>query len=201
MSLLGPTIEEVRAALAQDGSASSDYDLNPDVIPVEHGIKSPAAVLFPLIEQAGRLEVILTKRAQHLRHHPGQIAFPGGKVEESDASPEAAALREAEEEIGLSPDNVEVLGALDAHVTVTHFTVMPFVALVRKAFEPRLDRNEVEELIFVPLEHLADPDRYLVEGRMFRGSFRKYYTVPHGPHYIWGATARMTLGLAERMAR
>ena len=195
------TLDQIRAALSKDMSGSSDYDLNPDVIPVEQGIKSAAAVLVALKMHKGELHVILTKRAQHLRHHPGQIAFPGGKIEPSDGSPEAASLREAQEEIGLPPDNVEIFGRMAEHLTVTHFTVTPILAFVHSDFEPRLDPGEVEEMLLVPLEHLLDTSRYMVEGRMFRGSIRKYYTVPFGPHYIWGATARMALRLAERMER
>lgn len=193
-------ISQIRAALAKAGAASSDYDLNPDVIPVEHGIKSPAAVLIALIEREGALHVILTKRAQHLRHHPGQIAFPGGKVESSDASVEVASLREAQEEIGLAPESVEVFGALPEHVTVTGFAVKPILGVVRGPFEPLLDKGEVEEIIFAPLAHLLDPAKYTVQERLFLGAVRKYYTIPYGPHYIWGATARMTLGLAERIS-
>lgn len=193
-------ISQIKAALAKAGNASSDYDLNPDVIPVEHGIKSPAAVLIALMERDGALSVILTKRAQHLRHHPGQIAFPGGKVEVSDSSPEAASLREAHEEIGLPPESVEVFGKLPEHLTVTGFTVQPILGFVHEPFAPVLDEGEVEEIIFAPLSHLIDPAKYSVQGRQFRGAYRKYYTVPYGPHYIWGATARMTLGLAERIS-
>jgi 8-oxo-dGTP pyrophosphatase MutT (NUDIX family) len=193
-------IAQIKAALAKAGAVSSDYDLNPDVIPVEHGIKSPAAVLIALIEREGALNVILTKRAQHLRHHPGQIAFPGGKVEVNDASVEAASLREAYEEVGLPSETVDVFGALPEHLTVTGFTVQPILGFVRNPFEPVLDAGEVEEIIFVPLSHLIEPANYSVQGRQFRGAFRKYYTIPYGPHYIWGATARMTLGLAERIS-
>ena len=144
-------VKQIRAALAKAGAPSSDYDLNPDVIPVEHGIKSPAAVLIALIEKEGALCVILTKRAQHLRHHPGQIAFPGGKVEDSDASIEATSLREAHEEIGLPPENVELFGGLPEHLTVTGFAVQPVLGYVHSSFKPVLDPGEVEEIIFVPL--------------------------------------------------
>ncbi|WP_438990150.1 NUDIX hydrolase [Lentibacter sp.] len=193
-------LTQIKAVLAQAGTRSSDYDLNPDVIPVEHGIKSPAAVLIALIQRNGALHVILTKRAKHLRHHPGQIAFPGGKVEAGDSSAEGASLREAYEEIGLPPETVEVFGTLPEHLTVTGFTVQPILGFVHKPFTPVLDEGEVEEIIYAPLAHLIDPARYSIEGRQFRGAYRKYYTVPYGPHYIWGATARMTLGLAERIS-
>lgn len=187
--------------MAKAGATSSDYDLNPDVIPVEHGIKSPAAVLIALIEREGRLHIILTKRAQHLRHHPGQIAFPGGKVEASDTSVAAASLREAREEIGLAPGSVEIFGALPEHLTVTGFSVQPILGFVHGPFVPLLDEGEVEEIIFAPLEHFTDPTRYAVQERLLQGAVRKYYTIPYGPHYIWGATARMTLGLAERISQ
>ena len=193
-------ITQIKAALTKAGRVSSDYDLNPDVIPVEQGIKSPAAVLIALMERDGLLSVILTKRAQHLRHHPGQIAFPGGKVESDDASAEAASLREAYEEIGLPPENVEIFGGLPEHLTVTGFTVQPILGFVHRPFTPVLDEGEVEEIIYAPLSHLIDPTKYSVQRWQFRGVYRKYYTVPYGPHYIWGATARMTLGLAERIS-
>lgn len=198
--MLPDRLSQIALALKHPGPVSSDYDLNPDVIPVEHGVKSEAAVLFAMMDGAGEPKVILTKRAQHLRHHPGQIAFPGGKIEQCDSSPEAAALREAEEEIGLPSTNVEILGQLPEHRTVTGFAVRPVLGYVREFFEPRLDANEVEELILVPLDHLLDPKRYAVQGRMFRGAIRYYYTIPFGPHYVWGATARMTMALAERVS-
>lgn len=143
----------------------------------------------------------LTKRASGLKHHPGQIALPGGKVDASDADVVAAALREAEEEIGLPRDHVEVFGTLPAHETVTGFEVTPVVARVHTPFMVRPEAGEVDEVFRVPFSHVADPTRYIVEGRFFRGQHRQFYVVPWGPYYIWGATARMLRALAERVSQ
>ena len=189
------------AALDRPAGASSDFDLNPSVMPHEGRVLRQAAVLVGLWEPAGRVEVILTKRASHLKHHPGQIAFPGGKVEAFDAGPKAAALREAHEEIGLSLANVEVLAILPTHETVTGFAVTPVLGWIKDDFLAVRDPNEVEEVFTVPLAHLLSPDRYVIEGRVWLGQVRRYYAVPWGPYYIWGATARILRGLAERVAR
>lgn len=182
------------AALTRPAGPSSDFDLNPAVtLPPGRALR-PAAVLLALW---GR-DVILTKRASHLNHHPGQIAFPGGKQEPGEG-PEAAALREADEEIGLSPANVTLLGRLAPHETVTGFQMTPVLGQVKADFQPRRDPSEVEEIFTVPLSHLMDPARYVIEGRMWRGQMRRYYAVPWGPYYIWGATARILRGLAERV--
>ena len=193
-------ITRLRAAVVQDtGRASSDFDLNPDLRPVGRSLR-PAAVLMAFEPSAAGLRLYLTKRASGLKHHPGQIAFPGGKLDAADADPTAAALREAEEEIGLPRGAVEVLGAMPEHETVTGFRVTPIFGLVRHSFEPRAEAGEVEEIFTVPFDHIADSSRYIVEGRYFRGVHRRYYTVPWGPYYIWGATARMLRVLAERLA-
>lgn len=186
----------LRDALSRPGGGSSDFDLNPGLVLPPGRVLRQAAVLVPV--WGGRL--ILTKRASHLAHHPGQIAFPGGKVDASDASHEAAALREAEEEIGLPRDRVEVLGRLSRHETVTGYDVTPVLGLVRDAFDPRPEAGEVEEVFTVPLAHVLDPGNYRIERRLWRGEWRRFYTVPYGPYYIWGATARILRGLAERMA-
>lgn len=191
---MGP--EALRAALARPARPSSDYDLNPGAALANGRLLRPAAVLVAVNDGA----VILTKRASGLAHHPGQVAFPGGKVDPADASPEAAALREAEEEIGLPRDAVEVLGLLPAHETVTGFSVTPVLARVTARFTARAEAGEVDEVFAVPLAYLADAGSFRIEGRVWRGQLRRYYVVPWGPHYIWGATARILRGLADRLA-
>lgn len=190
-----PEMDRFRAALARPGGDSSDFDLNPGLQLPPGRVLRPAAVLVAIWQD----RLILTKRASHLKHHPGQIAFPGGKVEPEDGSPEAAALREASEEIALPPETVQILGRLPAHETVTGFTVTPILGHVRDIFVPVAEAGEVDEVFTVPLAHVLDPGRYVVERRRWRGEWRHYYAVPYGPYYIWGATARILRGLAERV--
>lgn len=187
-------------ALSRNGSASSDFDLNPDTVLPEGRKLRPAGVLVPIQVLDGAPHVILTKRSSHLKHHPGQIAFPGGKQDESDTDVVAAALREADEEIGLRPGNVRVLGSLPSHETVTSFSVTPVIGEVLEPFAFKPEPGEVDEVFRVPLKHVTDPANFLIEGRRWRGRMRHYYTVPYGPYYIWGATARILRGLAERVA-
>ncbi len=187
------------SALKREGGASSDFDLNPGTILPEGRKLRPAGVLVPIQMQENVPYLILTKRASHLKHHPGQIAFPGGKQDESDADVTAAALREAHEEIGLPPKNVKVLGHLAAHETVTSFMVTPVVGMITADFTVTPEPGEVDEVFRVPLAHVANPALFSVQGRHWRGQRRYYYTVPFGPYYIWGATARILRGLAERM--
>ncbi|MBL9056164.1 MAG: CoA pyrophosphatase [Rhodobacteraceae bacterium] len=190
-----PEIDRLRAALARPGGDSSDFDLNPGLVLPAGRVLRPAAVLVAIWQD----RLILTKRASHLKHHPGQIAFPGGKVDPTDESAEAAALREAREEIALPPATVELLGRLPAHGPVTGFSVTPVLGHIRDAFSPVPEVGEVEEVFTVPLSHVLNPARYVVERRLWRGEWRHYYAVPYGPYYIWGATARILRGLAERV--
>jgi 8-oxo-dGTP pyrophosphatase MutT (NUDIX family) len=187
------------AALRKNTTTSSDFDLNPDVVlPVGRKLR-PAGVLVPLLADETSCDVVLTKRSSRLKHHPGQIAFPGGKQDEGDSDVVAAALREAHEEVGLSPERVEVLGTLPTHETVTGFIVTPVIGWIDRPFDIVPEAGEVAEVFRVPLSHVTDAVQFTVQSRRWRGTRRHYYTVPFGPYYIWGATARILRGLAQRL--
>lgn len=187
---------QIEAALQKRGGSSSDFDLNPNVRLPEGRTLRQAAVLVGILPTG---DLILTKRASHLKHHPGQIAFPGGKMDKSDGSLEITAKREANEEIGLPFELVDVIGTLPTHETVTSFVVTPIVARVSEPFRPVPEIGEVEEVFRVPFEHYADPSNFRIESRRWQGRLRYFYTVPYGPYYIWGATARILRGLADRL--
>ncbi|WP_297769330.1 CoA pyrophosphatase [uncultured Roseovarius sp.] len=190
-------IARVLAALEETRAPSSDYDLNPEVVLPEGRKLRSAAVLVPIFGGEAGAQVILTKRSSALKHHPGQVAFPGGKQDATDPDIISTALREAEEEIGLDRASVEVLGFLPRHETVTGFDVTPVLARVHGVFHPRAERGEVDEIFNTPLAHLFDLSRYRVEKRRWRGDWRRYYSVPYGPYYIWGATARILRTMAD----
>jgi 8-oxo-dGTP pyrophosphatase MutT (NUDIX family) len=195
-------VEQVlRRALSLPGSDSSDFDLNPDVPLPERRVLRPAGVLIAVDVSTPVAQVILTKRSARLKHHPGQISFPGGKQDPDDTDPRAAALREAQEEIGLPRDHVQVLGELPPHETVTGFLVHPVIGLVREPFHEVPEAGEVAEVFRVPFAHVTDPTRFRIEARRWQGRRRYYYTIPYGPYYIWGATGRILRALAERVTR
>ncbi len=199
MALTRADIE--KAVLLGALGARSDFDLDPEEkVRQMPGLKRrPAAVLCPIIERSGTLHVVLTHRADHLKHHAGQVSFPGGKVEADDPSPLATALREAEEEIGMSADLVEVVGPIDPYQTGTGFRVTPFVGFVSRAWVPVIDPGEVSSVFEAPLDFLMDPANRKRDTRVWQGRERSWYAMPWEGHYIWGATAGMLKGLSDRI--
>ncbi|MEO8444360.1 MAG: CoA pyrophosphatase [Gammaproteobacteria bacterium] len=159
----------------------------------------PAAVLVALAARDGGWEVLLTRRTDHLRDHPGQISFPGGRLESLDSGFVATALREAEEEIGIAREFVEVVGFLPPHPVVTGFAVSPVVAVLRPGFSLRADPTEVAEIFGVPLDYLANPANFARTERTFRGVTLPVCDCNFGGHRIWGATAQILDTLREAL--
>lgn len=158
----------------------------------------PAAVLVPIVhgDEPG---ILLTQRAAHLTSHAGQVSFPGGRIEPGDASPEAAALREAEEEIGLAPGHVELAGRLPDYVTGTGYLITPVLGLLPDGLVLTPSPDEVAEIFTLPLSTLLDPRAPERRTRLFRGRERLFWVWPHERHYIWGATAAILVHLATRL--
>jgi 8-oxo-dGTP pyrophosphatase MutT (NUDIX family) len=178
----------------------SDWDLNPEMI-ADFAVMEPArpaAVLVPIVARS-ELTVLFTLRPEGMKQHSGQISFPGGKVEPDDPDHAAAALREAEEEIGLAREHIEPLGFLDTYRTGTGYSVAPLVAIVSPAFRLSVDRREVAEVFEVPLAFLMDEANHQKHTRPWRGRDRHYYAMPYGDRFIWGATAGMLKNLHQRL--
>lgn len=190
---------KIEGALTKSGVPSSDFDLNPALLPKLQTELKQAGVLVPLIKRPQGVQVILTKRSLTISQHAGQVAFPGGKVDPTDKDHIAAAIREADEEIGLPPSLVEVLGELPPHRTVSNFLMKPVVGWVAADFTHKIQEREVSEVFEVPLQHVINTSNFQKQSRKWQGHSRFFYTVPYGPYYIWGATARVLYSLAERM--
>ncbi|GAB4240361.1 MAG: hypothetical protein Kow0032_27970 [Methyloligellaceae bacterium] len=200
--LIAPADRET--LLVEEPPRRSDFDLNPEMDPVRDAAspqRRPAAVLIPVIDRRPEATVLLTRRTPHLRAHAGQIAFPGGRMEEGDVSPAHTALREAQEEVGLPPDHVELLGFLESYQTSTGYRVAPAVGIVTPGFEAVPDAREVEEVFEVPLRFLMSAENHELHSRPWRGSRRYYYAMPYGERYIWGATAGMLRNLYDWLYR
>ena len=196
-------IDLIRARLAADpGTAPAEAIAAPiaadDIADLIQPPLTPAAVLVPIVHgrQPG---VLLTKRTSHLKSHAGQVAFPGGRIDPGDASPEAAALREAQEEIGLAPANVEVLGRLPDYVTGTGFRITPILSLLADGLTLVPSPDEVEAIFTLPLHVLLDPAAPERRRAEFRGRNREFWVWPHEEHHIWGATAAILVHLAHRL--
>jgi 8-oxo-dGTP pyrophosphatase MutT (NUDIX family) len=158
----------------------------------------PAAVLIPVVDHA-EPTVLLTQRSAHLNDHAGQISFPGGKIETTDASPLDAALRETWEEVGLTREFIDPIGYLDLYGTSFGFRIVPTVARVKPGFELRISAAEVDDAFEVPLAFLMNPANHQVHSKEFRGMERSYYAMPFGDRYIWGATAGILRVLYQRI--
>ena len=159
-----------------------------------------AAVLFPIVLRENGTTVLLTQRTEHLRDHAGQISFPGGRAETRDLSPTHTALREAEEEIGLSSAHVEVVGTLPEYLTVTGYRITPVVAFLTPPFSLRPDPSEVAEVFEVPFAFLMNPENHQRRSREVQGKTRYFFAMPYGRHFIWGATAGIIVSLARALA-
>ncbi len=172
-NVAGPVSQELREILAAPGQQ--------------------AAVLIGLVERNAEFNVVLTERAHHLPHHAGQVAFPGGRLEHPEETFVEAALREANEEIGLAAEDVEVLSCLAEHVTGTGFVVTPVVGFVSSRFEPVPDPQEVREVFEVPLQYVLDPGNYALKEKERFGTRFRSYELHYSGHLIWGATAAMLI--------
>jgi 8-oxo-dGTP pyrophosphatase MutT (NUDIX family) len=181
----------------ESGDPGTDRML--EIVAKEQPVR-PAAVLIPVVDHP-EPTVLLTQRAVHLADHAGQIAFPGGKIDATDHSPLDAALREAEEEVGLDRSFVDPLGYLDLYGTGFGFRILPTLARVRPGFTLNINRSEVDDAFEVPLAFLMNPANHQMHSKEFRGMERSYYAMPYAERYIWGATAGILRILYERICQ
>jgi len=157
-----------------------------------------AAVLIPVVDHGGQASVILTRRTEALRSHSGQVAFPGGRIDATDLSPEFAALRETDEEIGIRPDQIEVIGRMPDYMAGSGFRIAPIVGVVQPGFVLDVNADEVDAVFEVPLGFLMDPQNHTQDSREWNGLQWKYFDMPYGGQRIWGVTAGIIRAFYER---
>jgi 8-oxo-dGTP pyrophosphatase MutT (NUDIX family) len=193
-ALAGRISQEVAA----DGHG--DHVLNPDFVARLNGAPlREAAVLIPVVNRREGAGLLLTKRAEKLRKHSGQISFPGGAIDPGDGSPEAAALREAHEEIGLEADAIETLARLPTYLAGTGFLITPVLALIRPDYALTINQDEVDMAFEVPFAFVMDPDNYKPSSRFWQGKEHFFYTITYEQYQIWGITAGILRVLYERL--
>ncbi len=194
------TAAALRLRLAEIASRPPNADpvFGDEIISALSKPPTPAAVLVPVVlgHEPG---ILLTKRTSHLSAHAGQVSFPGGRIDPEDSGPEAAALREAHEEIGLRPEAVEVLGRLTDHITGTGYRITPILSVIPPALTYALSVHEVESIFELPMRVLLDPDAPRRQRQHVKGVWREYWVWPHPDHFIWGATAAILVQLAQRL--
>ena len=197
--------EDFRLRAAIDRGPHEDYDYGDHSFNPGHPrVTGPrtlrdAAVLIPVVDRGDEATVILTKRAEKLTSHSGQVAFPGGRIDPTDVSPEAAALREAEEEIGLDPGHVEIIGRMPDYVSGSGYRIAPVLSIVRPGFTLAINEHEVDAAFEVPLRFLMDPANHAQNSREFNERIWVFYDMPYGGQRIWGVTAGIIRTLYERL--
>jgi len=186
--------------LPREQNVYGDHRLNPDLASLfVHDQLRNAAVLVPVVDRAWEASVILTQRAAKLRSHSGEIAFPGGRLDPTDPTPEFAALRETEEEIGLNSDFIEVVGRLPDYVTGSGFRIVPVLSVVKPGFMLTINEDEVADAFEVPLSFLMDPANHVRGSRIWNNRERFFYRMPFGERNIWGVTAGIIRVVYERL--
>lgn len=182
--------------VSESGQPRGDHELNPELYDPDQALRQ-AAVLVPIVLNPLGPSLLLTRRTAHLKHHSGQIAFPGGSADPGDGTPEETALRETLEEVGLDRGRIEIVGRLDTYVTRTGFDVTPVIGVLQHPLDLALQEAEVESAFEVPLTFFLDPASRKIDSRLYAGATRYFYAFPYNNYYIWGATAGMINNLVE----
>ena len=183
-----------------DGGDYGDHRFNPELreLIVRPGLRQ-AAVLVPVVDRRPEATMLLTRRTEKMRSHPGQVAFPGGAIDPGDASAEAAALRETAEEIGLGCADIEVVGRIPDYVAGSGYRIAPVLGIVRPDYLPTINADEVDDLFEVPLAFLMNPDNHQRGSRIWQERRRFFYTMPFDGRHIWGVTAGIIRTIYERL--